>query len=81
VERRVLSAETRLEEALFTGLRLVEGLDLDVVGRRYNTDVWARYAQSLQPSLDAGLAVRDGSRLRLSRDGMLLANEILAAFV
>jgi oxygen-independent coproporphyrinogen-3 oxidase len=81
VERRVLSAETRLEEALFTGLRLVEGLDLDVVGRRYNTDVWARYAQSLQPSLDAGLAVRDGSRLRLSRDGMLLANEILAVFV
>jgi oxygen-independent coproporphyrinogen-3 oxidase len=81
VERRVLSPETRLEEALFTGLRLVEGLDLDVVGRRYNTDVWARYAQSLQPSLDAGLAVRDGSRLRLSRDGMLLANEILAAFV
>jgi oxygen-independent coproporphyrinogen-3 oxidase len=81
VERRVLSPETRLEEALFTGLRLAEGLDLDVVGRRYNTDVWARYAQSLQPSLDAGLAVRDGSRLRLSRDGMLLANEILAAFV
>jgi oxygen-independent coproporphyrinogen-3 oxidase len=81
VERRVLSPETRLEEALFTGLRLVDGLDLDVVGRRYNTDVWARYAQSLQPSLDAGLAVRDGSRLRLSRDGMLLANEILAAFV
>ena len=54
-ERRVLSTETQLEEALFTGLRLVEGLDLDVVGRRYNTDVWARYAQSLQPSLDAGL--------------------------
>src|SRR3954451_21609148 len=81
VERRVLSPETRLEEALFTGLRLVEGLDLDVVGRRYNTDVWARYAQSLQPSLEAGLPVRDVSRLRLSRDGMLLANEILAAFV
>jgi oxygen-independent coproporphyrinogen-3 oxidase len=80
-ERRVLSSETRLEEALFTGLRLTEGLDLAVVGQRYNTDVWARYARSLQPSLDAGLAVREGSRLRLSRDGMLLANEILSVFV
>ena len=80
-ERRTLSQTTRLEDALFTGLRLTEGLDLDVVGRRYNTDVWARYAKSLQPSLDAGLAVREGPRLRLSRDGMLLANEILSVFV
>jgi oxygen-independent coproporphyrinogen-3 oxidase len=80
-EHRTLSPETQLEEALFTGLRLSEGLDLSVVGQRYNTDVWARYAPALQPSLDAGLAVRDGSRLRLSRDGMLLANEILSVFV
>ena len=80
-EHRPLSREAQLEEALFTGLRLTEGLDLDMVGRRYNTDVWARYASSLQPSLDAGLAVREGSRLRLSRDGMLLANEILSVFV
>jgi oxygen-independent coproporphyrinogen-3 oxidase len=80
-ERRPRSRETQLEEALFTGLRLTEGLDLDDVGRRYDTDVWARYAHPLQPSLDAGLAVREGSRLRLSRDGMLLANEILAVFV
>ena len=77
----MLSRETRLEEALFTGLRLTEGLDLDIVGRRYGIDVWARYGAALQPSLEAGLAVRDGSRLRLSRDGMLLANEILAVFV
>jgi oxygen-independent coproporphyrinogen-3 oxidase len=80
-EQRRLSREAQLEEALFTGLRLTDGLDLDTVGRQYDTDVWARYASSLQPSLDAGLAVREGSRLRLSRDGMLLANEILSVFV
>jgi len=32
-EQRVLSRESRLEEALFTGLRLTAGLDLDSVGR------------------------------------------------
>ena len=47
VERRLLSTETRLEEALFTGLRLVEGAwILTWSDCRYNTDVWARYAQS-----------------------------------
>ena len=80
-DRRVLSREMQLEEALFTGLRLAGGLDLNSVGRRYETDVWARYGEALRPSLEAGLAVRDGSRLRLSRDGMLLANEILSVFV
>jgi coproporphyrinogen III oxidase-like Fe-S oxidoreductase len=71
----------QLEEALITGLRLTDGLDLDAVGLRYNTNVWGRYTEALRPSIDAGLAVRDGSRLRLSRDGMLLANEILSVFV
>ncbi len=80
-EQRVLSHDSRLEEALFTGLRLTAGLDLDSVGRKYETDIWARYADALQPSLEAGLAVREGARLRLSRNGMLLANEVLSVFV
>lgn len=80
-EQRILSRDSRLEEALFTGLRLTNGLDLDSVGRRYEIDAWRRYADALQPSLDAGLAVREGSRLRLSRNGMLLANEVLSVFV
>jgi len=80
-EQRILSRHSQLEEALFTGLRLTAGLDLDSVGRKYGTDIWARYGEALQPSLDAGLAVREGPRLRLSRNGMLLANEILSVFV
>ncbi len=80
-ERRQLAGDTRLEEALFTGLRLTAGIDLDATGRRYGVDVWARYGAGLQPAVDAGLAIRSGGRLRLSRDGMLLANEILSVFV
>ena len=80
-DRRELTRDSQLEEALFTGLRLTEGLDLDIVGERYDIDVWARYEVALQPSLEAGLAIREGGRLRLTRDGMLLANEILSVFV
>ena len=80
-DRRVLTPETQLEEALFTGLRLADGLDFDTVGRRYGIDVWERYGDALRPSIEAGMAIRNGSRLRLSRDGMLLANEILSLFV
>lgn len=81
VDRRELGREARMEEALFTGLRLTDGLDLDSIGARYDVDVWARYGTALQPFLDAGLIVRTPPRLRLSREGMLLANEIMAVFV
>jgi oxygen-independent coproporphyrinogen-3 oxidase len=81
IDRRELGRETRLEEALFTGLRLSDGLDLERIGARYEVDVMARYGGALQPFLDAGLVVHASPTLRLSREGMLLANEILAVFV
>ena len=80
-ERRVLSADERLEEALFTGLRLCDGIDLDAIAARYGVDVWARYGSALQPFAEEGWLVRGGPRLRLTRAGMLMANEVMAVFV
>jgi oxygen-independent coproporphyrinogen-3 oxidase len=80
-ERRVLSGSERVEEALFTGLRLVDGVEIDAIGRSYGVDVWARYGAALQPFVEAGLLRREGGRVWLSRDGMLVANEIMAVFV
>jgi oxygen-independent coproporphyrinogen III oxidase len=81
VERRVLTPEERLEEALFTGLRLVEGVDVEAAGRRHGVDAWERYAEPLRPFLEAGVLVREGQCLRLTREGMLVANEVLAVLV
>jgi oxygen-independent coproporphyrinogen III oxidase len=80
-ERRELSPSERLEEALFTGLRLTDGIDLAKVSDRYGSDVWTRYGEALTPFIRDGFVIRDESRLRLSRNGMLLANEILQVFV
>ena len=80
-ERRVMSSAERLEDALFTGFRLAAGLDLDSVSTRYALNVWDLYWDKLQPFTEDGRLLRDGSVVRLSRDGMLLANEILQVFV
>jgi oxygen-independent coproporphyrinogen-3 oxidase len=80
-EQRCLTAEDRFEEALFTGLRLTGGLDIAAVGQRYGVDVWQRFGSRLMPFLDGGLLIREGPTLRLSRNGMLLANEIMEVFV
>ena len=80
-ERRVLSSDERLEDALFTALRLSEGIDLRAVKDRYGADVWARYGGELQTFVEAGLLVYDGARLRLTRPGMLLAHEVMTVFI
>jgi oxygen-independent coproporphyrinogen-3 oxidase len=80
-EARELTGDERLEEALFTGLRLSEGLDLSDIRRRYGVDVRAKYGAALAPFVAERLVIVDGDRLRLSRDGMLVANEILQVFV
>jgi oxygen-independent coproporphyrinogen III oxidase len=80
-ERRLLANHERLGEALFTGLRLTEGVDLAEYGHRYGVDVWSTYGRDLDPFVGGGWLVRDGDRLRLSREGMLLANEVLQVFV
>ena len=81
VHRRSLSVEERLGDALITGLRLAEGVDLDWVKRRYGVDVINRYRPALQGFEEIGLVVHNGGRLRLTRSGMLLANEVMSTFV
>src|SRR5258706_5935677 len=78
VEKRELSRREALEEALFTGLRLARGIDVHSVKTRYDADVWGIYGAALERFREAGLLIYDGRLLRLSRAGMLLANEIMS---
>ncbi len=80
-ERRALPAAERLGDALFMGLRLTQGIDLGAIRRRYGVDALERYGTRLAPFLEAGMLVAGADRLRLTRRGMLLANEVMQAFV
>jgi oxygen-independent coproporphyrinogen-3 oxidase len=78
---RRLSAGERLGDALFTGLRLTDGIDLAAIYDRYGVDVWARYGAELSPFVEEGCLKREGPRLRLTREGMLIAHEVMTIFV
>jgi oxygen-independent coproporphyrinogen-3 oxidase len=80
-DRRVLSDQERFEEAVFTGLRLSRGVDLEGVRSRYGVDVWDRYGEDLSPFVEQRLLIYDGGAIRLTRDGMLLANEVMTVFI
>ena len=81
VDRQVRTELEQLEDALFTGLRLCDGVHLASVGARYGVDVWGRYGQALRPHIDAGRLLWSEGRLRLTRPGMLVANDVMTVFV
>ena len=81
VDDRPLPNDERLGDALFTGLRLTQGIDLDILSARYGIDVWQRFGRRLAPFCEAGILVKQDARLRLTRQGMLMANEVMSVFV
>lgn len=81
VERRVLDPGTALREALFMGLRLSGGIDLAAFERRHGCAIMSTFDSALSPFVVEGLVSLDPQRLRLTRRGMLLANEVFAVFV
>ncbi len=82
LDRRTLEPRERLEEALFMGLRLADGLDLPRMREQHDVDIWTRYGQDLAAFIRAGLLVHEPDRrLALTRAGMLLANEVMSVFI
>jgi oxygen-independent coproporphyrinogen-3 oxidase len=62
------------EEHFFVGLRLDAGI-------QPTPEEWIRFAQPIEKWTNAGMLIRESSRLRLSPGGVLLSNEILEDFL
>jgi putative oxygen-independent coproporphyrinogen III oxidase len=74
--------QERLDEAIFAGLRLMEGVDLERLGREYGViDPLGSRRQAIDDLSQAGLVSLLGSRLRLTPRGFPIANEVFEVFV
>ena len=62
------------EEHFFVGLRLMHGIEP-------TASEWDRFAEPIGRWTRAGMLEQEGSRLRLSPQGVLLSNEIFREFV
>ncbi|MEZ5284426.1 MAG: hypothetical protein R2712_06385 [Vicinamibacterales bacterium] len=81
LDTRRLSRVEQQEEALFMGLRLAEGVDLAAMRDAYGVDVWKAHGGELSGFVEAGWVVHDGHRMSLTRQGMLVASEIMMVFI
>ena len=71
----------RAREALVAGLRLLEGIDLAGLERRYAAGLPKAGDGVLEEMRRAGLVSLEGTRLSLTRRGRLVSNEVLERLV
>ncbi|MBA2525354.1 MAG: radical SAM family heme chaperone HemW [Pyrinomonadaceae bacterium] len=81
VERIELSKRQARAEALFLGLRMMQGVDLKRHHSQFGVDARDSHQLELARFREAGLIEYDGDLIKLTRSGTLLSNEVFSAFV
>jgi oxygen-independent coproporphyrinogen-3 oxidase len=81
VEEQQLTPVDVRAEALFLGMRLMQGVDMHRYRESFGVDLRDEHGAELDRFCKAGLVEFDGDLIRLTRNGALLSNEVFAAFV
>lgn len=80
-EVQQLSQEEQMEEFMFLGLRLMEGVDMEAFHRMFGKSMEEVYGETLAAFEAQGLLERKGCRLSLTLRGIDVSNMIFAAFL
>jgi len=79
--REGIGADQALQETLFLGLRMNEGVRWTALSRMYGAEAVSKYWEYIQELCAQNLAQFEEGRVRLTLSGMLLSNEIFQYFV
>ncbi len=80
-ERERISRELEMAETMILGLRLGEGIAFRRFAERFGEDARDKYAEQLRQVAELGLVEFQEDRVRLTRRGRLLSNEVFWRFL
>jgi oxygen-independent coproporphyrinogen-3 oxidase len=75
-DRTALSQDLLAEDALIFGLRMTAGIDLTELKTRFPQAPWLEFETRLARLNQDGIAELDGSRVRLTNRGRLVADSV-----
>jgi oxygen-independent coproporphyrinogen III oxidase len=82
VEREPIDHRTEMSESLILGLRLVrDGVSAGAFEERHSEALDEVYGDVIPALRDVGVIEWDGDRLRLTRRGLFIANEVVGRFL
>ena len=80
-EVQILTTQEQMEEFMFLGLRLTEGVDLQDFQRYFGKTAEEVYGEQIRSFEKQGLLKREGRRLRLTPRGVDVSNAVFSAFL
>ncbi|MGM9921785.1 MAG: radical SAM family heme chaperone HemW [Bhargavaea sp.] len=79
-EHRVTAGE-EMEEEMFLGLRMTEGVRFDMFRERFGRELEDVYGSQIRELTDQDLLTSDGESVRLTKKGIFLGNEVFQQFL
>lgn len=76
-----LSREDAVSEFMFLGLRMSDGVSFSEFRQQFGESLQTLFSPALEKLSAAGLISQDRERLRLTRKGMLLSNQVFSMFL
>jgi oxygen-independent coproporphyrinogen-3 oxidase len=80
-EEHLLVKKEKMEEELFLGLRKNEGVSMSRFAGKFNEQLSAIFNKPIQELKGRGLIEIEGDRIRLTKQGRFLGNEVFEAFL
>ncbi len=79
-EKTLQTDETKLQDELIFGLRMTKGISISQIESKYNVTLMDKYPQ-ISDKIKLGLVRIEGDYLHLTKEGMMLGNQVFMLFV
>ena len=80
-EIQILSVREQMEEFMFLGLRMMEGVSCADFAEKFGCELDSVYGGVCEKLISEGLLVREGDRYKLTSRGIDVSNSVLAEFL
>ena len=81
IESHEVSPEERIEEEMFLGLRLTQGVNINAVSEKFNVNIEELYKEAIEFARSRDYVLYEEGWLRLTKAGLLMANEVFEQFL
>lgn len=81
LNREKLTLKDKIEEEMFLGLRIMDGVSDTKFKEKYSISFFNLYEKQIEDQIEKGYLIRERDRIRLTEKGMLFGNDVFAAFL
>ncbi len=81
LDKHQVSNKEKLEEEIFLGFRKCEGIDVEKINKKFSVNFEERYKKIIEKFIHSEHLIKTEKGYKLSKEGILLSNNILSEFL